>query len=380
MSTIISETLATFRQVATDPMASVRRWKDEHPGAKAIGFFSGYIPEEVIIAAGALPVRMILPPDPGSIAVADQYAQTFTCSYVRGCLDQAIAGHYDPLDGVVFPKTCETLTFMREVWRRHVPQQWVGFHQAAAVTNTAAARQFSRVQLDRFIADIEAFTGQAVSDERLAAAIAACNAVRGLLREINQSRRADPPPLGGADALAVALAAQVLAKDEARDKLRALREALRDASPGRPDGRARIMLSGSNVDNLSLLEAIEAQNARIVADDLSTTTRHYWDDVATDRPPREALVARYLGRIPDSSRHPTDRRIDHVLALAQDYAVQGAIFITRKYCETHLYEYPYVRDRLAAIGVPTLFLETEHHFTSLGQIMTRVGAFVEVLV
>lgn len=379
MSTTISETIATFRQVATDPMAYVRRWKDEHPGAKAIGFFSGYIPEEVIIAAGALPVRMILPPDPGPLAVADQYAQTFTCSYVRGCLDQAIAGHYDALDGVVFPKTCETLTFMREVWHRHVPRQWVGFLQSAAVTDTAAARKFSLGQLHHFIAGIEDFTGQAITDARLTAAIAACNEVRGLLREAYQCRRADPPPIGGADALALALAAQVLAKDVASRKLRGLLGALQDAPVGQPDGRARIMLSGSNVDNLGLLEAIEAQNACIVADDLSTTTRHFWDDVATDKAPREAIVERYLGRIPDSSRHPTDRRIAHVLSLAQDYAVQGAIFITRKYCETHLYEYPYVRDRLAAIGVPTLFLETEHHFTSIGQIATRVGAFIEVL-
>ena len=58
---------------------------------------------------------------------------------------------------------------------------------------------------------------------------------------------------------------------------------------------------------------------------------------------------------------------------------QGVISIMVKYCEPHNFWYPYIRQKLSDAGNPEFMLETEHEVISLGQIKTRLQAFMEML-
>ena len=87
-----------FKQINTaSPFnKTVAKWKDEEK--KIIGWLCSYVPEEIIHAAGALPIRMM---GRKEVVTGDSEAYLYsnTCSFVRNCLEMGLKGEYDFLDG-----------------------------------------------------------------------------------------------------------------------------------------------------------------------------------------------------------------------------------------------------------------------------------------
>src|SRR4030067_2156228 len=74
-------------------------------GGKVVGWVCIYAPEEVLHAAGILPIRIMGSPEPQSIA--DAYLQSNMCPFVRSCLSQGLLKEYSFLDGVMASQTCD---------------------------------------------------------------------------------------------------------------------------------------------------------------------------------------------------------------------------------------------------------------------------------
>lgn len=83
---------------------SLKQWKEQ--GKKIIGFQCTYVPEEVIYAAGILPVRLT-----GGelreleLEKANALMYINTCSFIRSCIELVIGDHYKFLDGFVTGST-----------------------------------------------------------------------------------------------------------------------------------------------------------------------------------------------------------------------------------------------------------------------------------
>lgn len=372
---------AQFGQVVGRPMASVLQWKERHAGRKAVGYFSSYVPEELLIASGVLPVRMLSNPDSDAVSEADRHMQRWACAYVRGCFDQGLKGYYAPLDGVVFPRTCESLSYGYDVWCYNVAIPWTFFLAVPTVVDTEAAEEFFMDGLRELLTSLGHLTGKVATNEDLLEAIETCNQSRRLLRELYEMRRAVPSPVAGSASLAAVLSGMVLPRDEHNQLLTELLRSLKgeshtnDAGGGGP----RLVISGGNLDNPAFLRLVEEQGAEVVCEDISTTTRHFWDLVKLDNNPLQNIARRYLSKIPDASKHPSDRRIEHLMALVNDYRADGVIYWIRLGCESHAIEYPYIRDRLEEKRIPVLYLELEHRLMSPRQTANRIAAFVEML-
>ncbi len=56
------------------------------------------------------------------------------------------------------------------------------------------------------------------------------------------------------------------------------------------------------------------------------------------------------------------------------------VYFALKFDDTHLFEYPYIKNKFQKEGYPLLFIEAENFVTNLGQIETRIQAFTEMLV
>ena len=92
------------------------RWKEE--GRKIFGYFCNYTPEEIVYAAGIIPVRIRGSAE--NVDLADAHLPSFCCSYMRSALDQALKGRYGYLDGMVFPKTCDMSRALYSIWKRNI--------------------------------------------------------------------------------------------------------------------------------------------------------------------------------------------------------------------------------------------------------------------
>jgi benzoyl-CoA reductase/2-hydroxyglutaryl-CoA dehydratase subunit BcrC/BadD/HgdB len=74
-----------------------------------------------------------------------------------------------------------------------------------------------------------------------------------------------------------------------------------------------------------------------------------------------------------------EQRFNHVAQLAKQFDVDGVIMFLVKYCDTHMFDAPYLRDQLKAVGLPVLYLEWEHSMSGFASLKTRIEAFVEMI-
>ncbi|MDY6833456.1 MAG: 2-hydroxyacyl-CoA dehydratase family protein, partial [Chloroflexota bacterium] len=74
-----------------------------------------------------------------------------------------------------------------------------------------------------------------------------------------------------------------------------------------------------------------------------------------------------------------EQRFQQVKELIQQYAIDGVVYSVVRLCDQHLWDAPYFEERLDAEGVPLLVLENEYLWHNIGQIRTRIEAFVEMI-
>jgi benzoyl-CoA reductase/2-hydroxyglutaryl-CoA dehydratase subunit BcrC/BadD/HgdB len=177
-----------FREISADPNAYAEKWKQN--GGKVVGHLCSYTPVELIVAAGALPYRILS--SGAQISRADSYLQAYCCGLVRGVLEDALAGRSAFLDGAVFPHTCDTIQRLSDIWRMNIP----GFHADIILPvqlDTESAAEYMLAVLRKFKTDLEAGLGTVISEAALRDAIQVCNRGRqGLDRKstrLNSSHR-----------------------------------------------------------------------------------------------------------------------------------------------------------------------------------------------
>jgi benzoyl-CoA reductase/2-hydroxyglutaryl-CoA dehydratase subunit BcrC/BadD/HgdB len=64
---------------------------------------------------------------------------------------------------------------------------------------------------------------------------------------------------------------------------------------------------------------------------------------------------------------------------ALEAEAHGVVFLYLKFCDPHAFDYPYLKEMLAAAGIPSLLVELEEQTASDGQFRTRCEAFMEML-
>ena len=139
------------------------------------------------------------------------------------------------------------------------------------------------------------------------------------------------------------------------------------------------MILGSDDDDIEVIRMVESCDATFVVDDHCTGTRYFWINVEADGDPLGRVADRYVNRVPCPSKDwPARTRVEHVLKLAREYDVQGAIVMQQKFCDPHELDNPALTKALNSAGTKTLFLEFDVT-VPIGQFKVRVEAFLEML-
>ena len=345
------------------------------PGRPVIGWFCSYTPLEILHAAGLQPYRII--PDPGkSITNADGYIDRNYCPYARTCLGEALEGNYKFLDGVIFVNSCDAMRRLFDVWRYNVGGNFVHLLDLPR-TDSAEAVSYFREHLEALTAEIKSQFKVEITDTALKSSIGALNGMRENLRRLYVLNRDKGFPLNATQLHTVVKASTALPLDVFNSLLLKLLDELNSAAGDREG--PRLLITGSVMDNPRILELIEECGARVVADDLCTGTRHFWDAVECAADPLTDLSRHYLTRTPCPRMKNTGKRFDHILRLMDEFKVDGIVFYTMKFCDPFLFDVPVFKAQLERKGIPSLLLEGDYTSGTLGRVKTRVEAFVEML-
>lgn len=348
-------------------------------GQKVMGWVCTYVPEELLHAAGALPVRISGYAGETDLSDGTAYFYVNNCSFARSCLQLGLRGEYEYLDGFVAGSTCDAARRLFDLWRHYVP---VPFSHIMSVPRkyTERAHDLYLGQVTELKKGLEAHLGVEITDEALTKSIGLYNETRSLLRALNDLRQRDEPPIEGARTLEVSNAAGRMPREAFNGCLRELLREM-EGSPVRHRGKARIMIAGSTLNNAGFIQSIEGMGGLVVTDELCTGTRYWADPVVVGRrePPLKAIARRYLNNFPCARMYPSEERFRRMLDLVREFRVDGVISQTIRYCSPYSNDLPLLADVLARNGVPLLSLDVEYGTSGSGQILTRVQAFLEML-
>jgi benzoyl-CoA reductase subunit C len=240
------------------------------------------------------------------------------------------------------------------------------------------AYPYLKGELEAFQRSIEEWTGTEITDDDLKRSIEVYNTSRRLLRDVYELRKGASPALTGEEAMEMVLSNQMVDKAEHN---RALTEVL-DNLPQRTldrSGDIRLMLVGSENDDIPFIHLVESLGAVVVTDEHCTGTRYFWNEVELDGDIHLSLARRYIDRPACPSKDwPERTRIPHVLGLAEEFDAKGVILIQQKFCDPHELDIPALKKALEEAGIPTLTLEFDVT-VPLGQFRIRVEAFLEML-
>lgn len=355
----------------------VDEWKAS--GRPVVGYFCHYLPAELILAAGALPLRLRGAGSEDSSA-GDALLSGRICTYVRHVMSLALEGHYDFLDGAICLNTCDHVRRAADVFRKKTA---IPFHGFVSVPRSPREDLFAYYlrELRRLYDAMVAQFGAAGGDAPLRAAIRQLNEVRERLHELNALRLEERPRLSGAEALAVHIASQVLPPAVFVELADRLLEALA-VRPGLDSARGRLVLVGAELDEPAFVRAIESQGALVVADRLCFGQRSVLPalDAECDDP-LDAIARAYFFR-PSCARMIGDfpSRWEALCDLVDQARADGVIFERLVFCDPWGGEQHNLGLRVKETDAfPLLYLQREYGIVATGQVRTRVQAFVERL-
>jgi len=350
------------------------RWKEQ--GKKVVGYACTYLPEEILYAVDLLPYRLS-GRGAQDTSNADAWLSRVNCSFCRYCLELGLTGEYNFLDGAVFTNGCDHIRRTYDNWSEH--EQALPFMYILPIPHVLDedGYRWYKEEVMTFRDSLENHFGVKVMPGKLAAANSVYNQTRRLLRQLYNLQAGQAPPFTGAEMLAVLTAGSRIPKDEYNRLLESLIEEA-ETRPG-IEGRTRLMIAGSFMDDPEFIKNLEGQSAVVVTDTLCMGARSCWDLTKETGDPLEALIRRYYhhASCPRMAGEYKNRLafVQEQIKLAK---VEGVILEHIMFCDLHGTDNALLKGDLEKTGLPVITLERQYGpLADSGRIRTRIQAFLE---
>jgi bcr-type benzoyl-CoA reductase subunit C len=385
MNGIDTHVMAKVEKYYSDYGTRAKELADE--GKKVIGYVCSFVPLEFITAAGCIPFRIrgdIQEP----ITKGDTLLETIVCPYYRSCFDLSVKDTYEFLSGVVIPHGCDSMVRSYPVWQYSLDLPYTHFVNTPTVCDPSSFEFFNE-ELKHYKRTLEEFVGKEITDDDLAEAIRIHNENRDKVRTLYEFRKEEPPLVSGTELTMVLTAGSGRPIEEANTLFDEVIAGIGERNVPPLKKRPRILIDGACIDNVELVKLVEESGASVVADTVCNGARDYFPRTDTSGDPIAALGRRYLDKIncpktyrekrADSFEQDIAERFGDIGAYAREFKVDGAILYVYKYCDPFGFEVPARKVYYDAINVPLLHLEDIYSAGTIGQLRTRIQAFLEMI-
>ncbi|KQC10142.1 MAG: hypothetical protein APR62_02100, partial [Smithella sp. SDB] len=348
-------------------------------GAKIAGYFC-QVPVEVIHAAGLIPYRMRAVGSSGT-AKGDIYYSPLNCTFTRHCFDRAFRGGFDFLDAVIFMNGCDHTRRMYDNWRHARKTQNISPDFLYMFVTPHIVDEYS---MDRYIEEIRKFSkclserfGTNITNDLLLNSIKLFNKQRRLITKIYEKRKSMEATVKGSDILSMMFAVTAMPVDTANDLLEKIDASISD-NPVPEKADIRVLITGGCIEEIDIIRIIEGCHAVVVADNLCVGARYFDMEVDESGDPAESLAKRYLNKLScPRILNAFDARMKHIYDTIRDYRIDAVITQKLKFCDLWGVENLMLKKESQRTGFPLLALERELYGEGIGQLKTRIQAFIE---
>ena len=370
----LDEALYECRELFEDmTFPTVRRWRES--GGRVVGHLQVYFTEEIVHAAGMLPVKFR-----GAqieAVQADSRFGSYLCSILKTSLELALSKRVE-FDMFVTQPICDAARNLGAVWGRNFsyPCQILYLPQNA---NSPAAVTYLRNEYARLQRDIEKITGRPVKEDVLRNSVAVYNRNRALLRELYAMKRGTPWLVSADEAYVLTAIGGLMLREEHNELLEAVLPQLA-ARPNKKQDKIRLVFEGGFCEQppLDLIRAI-ARSCYVVDDDLLIGLRWILEDVPVDGDPLFNLASAYLetssySPVQHDLRKPKEKML---IERIRNSGANAAILTAAKMCEPGLEEQVAYLHALDKEGIPYFISEFEEKMTTFDHMEIQLETFVE---
>jgi benzoyl-CoA reductase/2-hydroxyglutaryl-CoA dehydratase subunit BcrC/BadD/HgdB len=386
-------------------------------GRGVVGTFCTYVPAELFLAAGLVPVGLCSTSDE-TIGEAEKVLPRNLCplinaSYGFAATDKCPYMYFSDL--VVGETTCdgkikmfELLGKIKDVHVMELPHS----------QDKPASRSLWMAEIKRLQTKVEEKFGVTITAEKLRNAIRERNKERVLLKKVYELSVSDPPPITGLQQLQILFGAQF--KFDHEKKIQELQEtinrisqdyqdhqngkaisaipgsgSIRPATNGHP--AKRIIVTGCPIGGATekFVRVIEESGAVVVAYENCTGAKQFDRQIGKSAgargmdgsegspldeqaDPYEELCDYYLN-IGCSVMSPNPNRFELLGRLCDQFKADGVLEMVLQSCHTYAIESHTVGEFLKARNIPFMSLETDYSSGDTEQLKNRIAAFIEML-
>ena len=346
-------------------------------------------PEPLLNLPGVFSARLRAPRS-GSMEVATYYLTSFLCEYSRALLERAVEGGYNFADCIFTPDGCTMMNRCVENMEllgtlgKDKENFFFSYMEIPMKADDNGLNLYVVQCRNHILTPLKEHYGIDISDEAIRAAVKEHNKVCELIRAIGEFRKGEHPRITGYEFHIITMATYAAPKYLIMDKLEETLEELktREPDPEFPYG-ARVVVVGSEVDDIDFIRLVEESGAYVCADRYCYGSYPGRDPIElNDTEDALTQICRaymYRGQCPrymDSTK--MDARRDYVAALAKEFNADGIIYEQMKFCDPWAYEKMLGSHILREeFGYPVLAVDRPYAIGNSGQMRTRVQAFVE---
>ena len=376
----IKALLDEFKVKAATPKQQLAEYKAQ--GKKVVGVLPYYAPEELVYAAGIVPMG-IWGSNNKTISRAKEYCATFYCTIAQLALEMLLDGTMDGLDGIITPTICDTLRPMSQNFRVAMGDKMSVIFLAHPQNRFEDfGLQFTVDQYTHVKKELEKIAGREITNDDIKNAIKVYNESRAARRKFVKLASDHCDVITPTKRSAVLKAFHFMLKDEYTAKLNELNAELEKLPVCDWQG-TKVVTSGIICDNPALLAAFEENNIAIAADDVAHETRSFRTDVPEDADPMMALAHQFANIDYDvllyDPKSSENRRGEFVANLVKESGAQGLVLFMQQFCDPEEMEYPYLKKALNDADIPHIKLGIDQQMRDFGQARTAIQAFADVL-
>ncbi|MDN5299165.1 MAG: (R)-2-hydroxyisocaproyl-CoA dehydratase beta subunit [Clostridiales bacterium] len=365
-----------FVEAALSPSEAIEKSK-QITGKEIVGCFPVYTPEEIIYAAGFLPVGMW--GGKTEIRYADKYLQSFCCSIMRSNIEYGIKGVYKSLKATIIPAFCDTLKCIIENWKVAIPDIPVIPVVYPQNRTDTFGYAYLVAEFTRFKSEMEKLSGKTISESELAAAFDIYENYRSLMRSFVEIVKDYPVTINARKRHLIIKSGYFMDKKHYSELMKELIDALK-AMPKEKHSGPRVVGTGLIFEPIELTDIFVENQISLVEDDFAQESRQFravarTEGTAMDKMAYRVVDLRGCTFLYEEQKSKGDMLVEMVKRNKAD-----AVFVSMmKFCDPEEFDYPIIKKKLDDAGIPILYIETEMHMDSYEQIRTRIQSFSEML-
>lgn len=361
--------------------------KAQEDGKKCVATVCENIPEPLLNLDGAFSIRLRAPRT-GSMEMGTYYLTSFLCEYTRALLERAIEGGYNFTDCMITPDGCSMLNRCVENMELLKTMKKDGFfYEYMEIPMKADDNGLNLYVLqckNHILNPLKENFGLDISEQAIRNAVKKYNRVCELINQIGEFRKEQNPKITGYEFHIITMITYVAPYDAIIPLLEETLEEVMNRVPDEKNKyRARVVLVGSEVDDVDVVKLIEESGAYVCADRFcyGSFPGRTPIELTDDEDALTQICRQYMYRsqcVRYMNQDKIQGRRQYVDELAREYHADGIIYEQMKFCD------PWAYERMVGTVVlrdeykyPVLSVDRPYAIGTSGQLRTRVQAFVE---